>query len=474
MIRSPLLALALVVGSGAVHAVSWNKNTDFLWNATTGKVDIFAGPGSGNVWGTGSHSMTANGPQIGRDKALPFNPSPTAKFKATFSPAAMAKGFAKGSAIPLAAAVIQSLLTEACVRVAGGAMVSNGSWEECTFTQQQITEYHAVQENQEYPGSWGWARSKPEAAQQWVDMLNSSSGVGDCGAYSPTGIWQPGKFQFTLAQSEPSPIASRTCSVGSSTGQVGGKYFTRNISGEVQSGWAPTSADGAEAKLKTKLEEWTQADFAYGYDRTYRALDELMKGGGEADFSITVDPIQPITSPPRTTSSTTTKPDGTTATTTTTTTTNNTFNTTNTSSTTITITHNQSSTITTTHPDGSTTTTTEGKDPPKPDEQTPPVVDADMPPVPDLYEQKYPDGLAGVWNTRYAEMKQGPLFAFLQSLVPNITGTAGCPSWTWPSQNVLGIQVGGDISVPCYVWTFLRIVMLISAVLMARKLIFGG
>lgn len=107
------------------------------------------------------------------------------------------------------------------------------------------------------------------------------------------------------------------------------------------------------------------------------------------------------------------------------------------------------------------------------DTATPPQ-DPAMPGVPTLYERKYPDGLAGVWSSRSAQLQQGPLWAFLGALVPSGIGDGGCPSFSLPSASVLGIDVGGPIEVPCGVWTFVRLVMIISALLLARRLVFGG
>jgi hypothetical protein len=93
--------------------------------------------------------------------------------------------------------------------------------------------------------------------------------------------------------------------------------------------------------------------------------------------------------------------------------------------------------------------------------------------VPSLYTRVYPDGMVGVWDSNVAALKQTPIFTFLSSLNPNI-GDGGCPVWSFSPGSVLHIPVSGDLSVPCYVWTALRLVMIISALLMARRLIFGG
>jgi hypothetical protein len=109
----------------------------------------------------------------------------------------------------------------------------------------------------------------------------------------------------------------------------------------------------------------------------------------------------------------------------------------------------------------------------KPEETATAPNDPALPAVPDLYTRKYPDGIAGVWTARKAEILGGPIFTFLASLVPSI-GDGGCPSFSLGSGSVLGIEVGGALNVPCGVWTFARLVMIISALLLARRLIFGG
>lgn len=106
-------------------------------------------------------------------------------------------------------------------------------------------------------------------------------------------------------------------------------------------------------------------------------------------------------------------------------------------------------------------------------EEVPPPADASIGAVPDLYDQKYPNGLGGVWADQSSALKQTPIFTFLAGLNPNIA-SGGCPVFTFPSGRVLGIAVGGSISPPCSVWAFLRVFFVCCALLAARRLIFGG
>lgn len=102
------------------------------------------------------------------------------------------------------------------------------------------------------------------------------------------------------------------------------------------------------------------------------------------------------------------------------------------------------------------------------------VTDKPLPDQPKLYEPKYPDGITGVWNSKIQEIKATPLFNLAPSLFPNVpAGT--CPSWKidlsidgWTNA---GLQ---DVSPPCWVWDVAKLVIIASALLLARRLIFGG
>lgn len=360
-------ALALACLSLNAAAVTWNSRSDFYWNAQTGKIDVFAGQGSGNIWSSGNLQSTANGASWSKNKALPFNPSPTATFKANFTPAAMAKGFATGAAIPLAAAVIQSLLTEVCVRAVGGQMVSNGSWEECVRgPNKTIVVYQAVNSGRPSPvPGMGYFETKEEARAAWIAYKNDDQPPG--GTCNAQQGYKWGPYQII----NPSTNGGNGFTYGRACGPLNpsseaGMYFTANrtVPGD-PIGWQATTQGAVESKAADKLDEWTQADFSYGLSRTKDFLDEIIKGGAEVDFTISVDPIAPIQSPPRTETITTTDSNNNTVETTRTTTTNNTYSITNNNTTNVTITHNQTSTSVTNHPDGSTTTETsdETKDP---------------------------------------------------------------------------------------------------------------
>lgn len=102
------------------------------------------------------------------------------------------------------------------------------------------------------------------------------------------------------------------------------------------------------------------------------------------------------------------------------------------------------------------------------------VQDTPLPAQPKLYESKYPDGLTGVWNKKSQEIKATPLFSLGAQLMPTV-GSGSCPSWKvdlsldgWTNA---GLQ---DVSPPCWVWDVARVIIIVSALLLARRLIFGG
>lgn len=115
-------------------------------------------------------------------------------------------------------------------------------------------------------------------------------------------------------------------------------------------------------------------------------------------------------------------------------------------------------------------TTTEKDDAPEEAPTDTPFAD-----LPELYKQKYPDGLIGVLRTQTAAMKATPLFQLPTQLMGDLPQTGQCPSWqlnlslaSWASFGTY--NVGAD----CAIWDFAGWVILVSAFILARQLIFGG
>lgn len=146
-----------------------------------------------------------------------------------------------------------------------------------------------------------------------------------------------------------------------------------------------------------------------------------------------------------------------------------------------TVTHNTKTTTTTnitnnvTNQTETKTDKEEVKEEENKEDESPPT-DTDLTKVPELYERKYPDGMVGIWNTKSQEIKQSPLFTLADDLMP--TGISGgtCPSWS------LDLSFGGafgdygaqDVSPPCWIWDVARLIIIASALILARALVFGG
>lgn len=186
--------------------------------------------------------------------------------------------------------------------------------------------------------------------------------------------------------------------------------------------------------------------------------------------------------PPRTQTTTTQYPDGSSSTTTTGTQNNYTYNygdtffDVTTTTTTTTNTDGQTTTTTTTdeQPQGETPTDTENAPDEQPEEEPDyQFTDSEFPEIEPFYDQQYPDGLEGVWNDRIAELENSPFLDFLQSFIPTFSGS--CPSFG------LDFNIGSWLSAGhiefaslCYVFDFIKIILLVTAVFTARALIFGG
>lgn len=102
------------------------------------------------------------------------------------------------------------------------------------------------------------------------------------------------------------------------------------------------------------------------------------------------------------------------------------------------------------------------------------VKDTQLGEVPKLYKQKYPQGMKGVWNSKIAEIKAAPLFSLAGVLfAPSIDGGT-CPKWTIGMNTGIVNLGSGVIEPPCWIWPVIKAFVVITALLLARSLIFGG
>ncbi len=145
-------------------------------------------------------------------------------------------------------------------------------------------------------------------------------------------------------------------------------------------------------------------------------------------------------------------------------------------------------TTVTKNPDGSTTETVEKEEdnsttvqkPGEPEEEGDDPLEKDytftdpeMPKVPSFYEQKYPDGLTSVWDDNKARFDNSAFISFMKSFVPSFSGS--CPTWGLP-MNIMAQASYGYVTFAniCYIFDFVKVVIIATAVFTARKIMFGG
>lgn len=144
-------------------------------------------------------------------------------------------------------------------------------------------------------------------------------------------------------------------------------------------------------------------------------------------------------------------------------------------------------TTTTKNPDGSVTETEEKEDDNSTTVQTPgeeeegedplekeyTFANPDMPKVSSFYEQKYPDGLKSVWDDNKSRFDNSAFISFMRSFVPSFSGS--CPTWGLP-MNIMAQASYGYVTFAniCYVFDFVKIVIIATAAFTARKIMFGG
>lgn len=100
--------------------------------------------------------------------------------------------------------------------------------------------------------------------------------------------------------------------------------------------------------------------------------------------------------------------------------------------------------------------------------------DSSLPGQPGLYTRKYTGGLSDVWATQKTALLATPLISLTSSMMPTIVGSGGYPTWTVPLS--IGVHNWGtfDVSLPGYIWDFIKICIMIGALFLSRALIFGG
>lgn len=99
--------------------------------------------------------------------------------------------------------------------------------------------------------------------------------------------------------------------------------------------------------------------------------------------------------------------------------------------------------------------------------------DSPFPEVEPFYEQKYPDGLQGVWDQAKSDIDNSNFLSFLRSFVPSFSGS--CPSFGMSFAIGSMANFGAhEFQSLCYVFDFIKVILMVSAVFLARQLTFGG
>lgn len=92
-----------------------------------------------------------------------------------------------------------------------------------------------------------------------------------------------------------------------------------------------------------------------------------------------------------------------------------------------------------------------------------------------LYQPKYPDGPVKLWNDKSAALKSSGLGSLALKLFPQVPGGGTPPQWVvdfdFGPLGSLGVH---DISPPQWLWDVLKAIVILTSLITARRLIFGG
>lgn len=129
-------------------------------------------------------------------------------------------------------------------------------------------------------------------------------------------------------------------------------------------------------------------------------------------------------------------------------------------------------TTTSTSTSTSTTTSTTTTDTPA-EEPSYDFQDPDFPKVDPFYTQKYPDGMKGVWEARKSELLGSSFMTFLNGFIPTFSGS--CPTFGLSFDIMSHANFGYvTFSSLCYIFDFIKVIMLVTAMFTCRAIIFGG
>ncbi len=417
---------------------------------------------------------------------MPFTPKDFIPDKATvksfLTPLNIAKALRGAGGAYIAGEAIEGLLRTACVRGMGGTYeMGSGGYEVCNPATQS--------DGYEYRNTVGtvipWNPDPNVACKANMDARKAQNvATGNYappnGYYNVTGLtcntttltaaWQyDAKFYWGqtasgTGQDQIQKQVKVNCPAGQWVLQDGTCSGTKPVDA-----YTPGNDAAVEAKIQDAIALPANAS------KVASAIKELL------DKGLTVEASAPtVTGPaasPVSTTVTTNVNNGVTSTTTTTNVTNYVYN-----NSTVTATQVTTTTVRDAAGNVTSTSTTNGQPvatpgtvdtPPKSDEGAP--ADTALPPVPDLYERKYPNGMEGIWNEYKPQFTNSGIAQLVNKLMPTVVDGGTCPDWQ------VNLNFGGiynyqtwSVAPPCWIWPIAASILLVSALLMARALIFGG
>ena len=111
----------------------------------------------------------------------------------------------------------------------------------------------------------------------------------------------------------------------------------------------------------------------------------------------------------------------------------------------------------------------------KPDKVEDPATDTPLSDIPKLYTPVYPRGVEGVWSDAKSAMSGTSLVRLIPSLMPAVGSGGQCPTMPLNLNVAHWANFGTvDVAPPCFLWDFGKVVIIMSALLLARGLVFGG
>jgi len=468
--------IAMVLCAGNAHAIVAGKGSAPSINRTGGTTALGGLSPSGGDFGR----LTQGPANVGGDTVfqdllkMPFKPKDFPEDKATWkgvlTPRNLGKALRGGVAGYVAGEALSQLIKAACVRGMGGTLVMNpnADFQECvpgtgTPTPSTGVEYRVAGST----GTWfpskeascvggkpgllaGYSSSFSDVTATRYNAANETCAMDWVAPSGNTGTWNQG-------------INSQA------SGCAAGKYVWPDGSCRTEAPvedvqYRDITRDQMDDKLETAIKNPANAA------KALEALRDMLERGGQVEIdSPTI--TGPESSPSSTSTTTSTSPGGQTLTTTITNTTNYTYNGPQ-------VTAIQNTTTVTRDAAGNTVSSSTTEAPPEAgssETQEAAPTDTALPPVPDLYVRKYPNGMEGIWNDYKDQIKGTSLGSLAQKLMPNVGDGGTCPSWPLNLNLAEWAQFGvHDVAPPCSIWDFAKAILILSALLLARALIFGG